>query len=62
MKLLPNKNMAKGYQKLEQMMMSLVSDSLYQKERYVWGNIFAPCELIQCFDLATLSIECLAVI
>ena len=60
MKLLPNKNMAKGYQKLEQMMMSLVSDSLYQKERYVWGNIFAPCELIQCFDLATLSIECLA--
>ena len=41
-------------------MMTLVSDSLYRKERYVWGNIFAPCELMQCFDLATLSIECLA--
>ncbi len=60
MKLIPNKNLARGYQKLEQMMMSLVSDSLYRKERYVWGNIFAPCELMQCFDLATLSIECLA--
>src|SRR5699024_12719017 len=57
---LPNKNMAKGYQKLRQMMMTLVSDSPYRKERYVWGNIFAPCELMQCFDLATLSIECLA--
>lgn len=59
-KLLPKKGMAKGYQKLEAMMMSLVSDSLAKEDSYVWGNIFAPCEIIRCFELNTLSIECLA--
>ena len=24
------------------------------------GNIFAPCEILQCFDKRTLSIECLS--
>lgn len=59
-KLLPNKNLSKGYQKLESMMMSLVADSLSREGSYVWGNIFAPCELMQCFGLNTLSIECLS--
>ncbi len=59
-KLLPKKNISKGYQKLETMMMSLVADSLSKEKSYVWSNIFAPCEIMQCFDLNTLSIECLS--
>ncbi len=59
-RLLPKKNLSKGYQKLEAMMMSLVADSLSKPDSYVWGNIFAPCEILQCFQLNTLSIECLA--
>lgn len=59
-RLLPKKNIARGYQKLEAMMMSLVADSLGKEDSYVWGNIFAPCELMQCFGLRTLSIECLS--
>ena len=59
-KLLPKKGLAKGYQKLESMMMSFVADSLAHPNSYVWGNIFSPCEIVQCFGLNTLSIECLA--
>ncbi len=59
-RLLPNQKISRGYQKLETMMMSLVADSLSHEGSYVWGNIFAPCELMQCFGLHTLSIECLS--
>ena len=59
-KLLPDKELARGYGRLEAMMMSFVADSLSRPKSYVWGNIFAPCELMQCFDLHTLSIECLS--
>lgn len=41
-KLLPNKNLSRGYQKLEEMMMSFVADSLGRPDSYVWGNIFSP--------------------
>ena len=60
MKLLPKKELSKGYQKLEAMMMSLVADSLAKQDSYIWGNIFSPCEIMHCFGLNTLSIECLA--
>ncbi len=60
MKLLPKKGISKGYQKLEAMMMSFVADALSHPESYVWGNIFSPCEIIGCFGLSTLSIECLS--
>lgn len=56
----PNRNISRGYQKLETMMMALVADSLAKKDSYVWGNIFAPSEIMQCFGLNTLSIECLS--
>ena len=56
----PNRDISRGYQKLETMMMALVADSLTRKDSYVWGNIFAPSEIMQCFDLNTLSIECLS--
>ena len=41
-------------------MMSFVADSLCRPDSYVWGNIFSPCEIMQCFGLSTLSIECLS--
>ena len=41
---LPHRGLAKGYQRLEDMMMAHVADSLSHPDRYVWGNIFAPCE------------------
>ena len=59
-KLLPKKEISKGYQKLEALMMSFVADSLCRPDSYVWGNIFSPCEIMQCFGLSTLSIECLS--
>lgn len=59
-RLLPNSGISKGYQKLESMMMGLVADSLGHEGSYVWGNIFAPEEIFQCFDRRTLSIECLS--
>lgn len=59
-KLLPKRNISKGYQKLESMMMAMVADSLGNEKSYVWSNIFAPCEIMECFGLNTLSIECLS--
>ncbi len=60
MKLLPNRRLSKGYQKLEAMMMSFVADALGDDGSYVWGNIFAPCEIMECLGLKSLSIECLS--
>ncbi len=56
----PNRKLARGYQKLEEMMMKHVADSLSRPHSYVWGNIFAPCELVNAFGLRLLSIESLA--
>lgn len=57
---LPKSGLSRGYQRLEDMMMGLVAKSLSREDRYVWGNIFAPCEIIHSMGLNTLSIECLA--
>lgn len=57
---IPKKNLSRGYQKLEGLVMSLVADSLGKEDTYVWGNIFAPCEIMECFGLKTLSVECLS--
>ncbi len=59
-RLLPKRDIAKGYQRLEAMMMSLVADALAKEGSYVWGNIFAPAEIMECFGLKTLSVECLS--
>ena len=57
--ILPNKKIAKGYQKLEDMMMRFVARSLSHEKSYIWGNIFAPCEIFNSMDLNMLSVECL---
>ena len=54
-RILPKKNLSKGYQKLETMMMALVADALKDQGSYVWGNIFAPCEIMEALGLRTLS-------
>ena len=36
-KLLPDKELARGYGRLEAMMMSFVADSLSRPKSYVWG-------------------------
>ena len=59
-KILPKREIAKGYQKLEAMMMTFVADALSNEKRYVWSNIFAPCEIMDIFEVNTLSIECLS--
>lgn len=56
----PNRNIARGYQKLEDMMMKLVAGALGHGGRYLWGNIFAPCEIIGSMGLRMLSIECMS--
>lgn len=57
---LPKKNIARGYQLLEDLMMDLVARSLRHPDSYVWCNIFAPCEIMHSFGLHSLSVECLA--
>ena len=57
--ILPNKKIAKGYQKLENMMMRFVARSLSHGKNYIWGNIFTPCEIFSSMGLNMLSIECL---
>lgn len=57
---LPNFHAARGYHKLEACTLGLVSDQLGHEKDYVWGNIFAPVEIMRCFGLGTVSVECLA--
>lgn len=59
-RLLPDRKVAKGYQRLEARMAALVSEGLGRPENCVWGNIFAPCEIMAAMGLTTLSVECLA--
>ncbi len=56
---LPDRHIAKGYQKLEDLMMKFVAGALAHDKSYLWGNIFAPCELFESMGLSMLSIECL---
>lgn len=57
---LPNFHAARGYHKLEAYTLGLVSDQLGHESNYVWGNVFAPVEIMECFGLGTVSVECLA--
>ena len=39
--------------------MKFVANALNHKKNYLWGNIFAPCEIFESMGLSMLSIECL---
>lgn len=58
--LLPEKGMPKAYAQLNQIALKSVLSALEHPERTVWTNIFAPVELMQCFDLSCISMECLS--
>ncbi len=49
-----------AYRYLNAFAMGEVLCSLRHPEQTVWANLFAPVEILQCFDVHTLSIECLS--
>ena len=56
-KLRPPKNLAKGYQKLNDLMLSFIAKALSSGSRYIWGNILAPCEVINSMGIRMISVE-----
>ena len=54
----PNKKVPKAYQKLNLIAIKSLYEALKNPTRSVWVNIFAPVEILQCFDLNPLSLEC----
>ena len=58
--LLPDKGMPKAYTRLNQLALKSVLSALEHPEKTVWTNIFAPVELLQCFGLSSISMECLS--
>ena len=57
---LADKRMPGAYQYLNTYAVGEVLAALKHPEASVWANIFAPVELLQCFGLHSLSIECLS--
>ena len=57
---LADKRLPGAYQYLNTYAVGEVLEALKHPETSVWANIFAPVELLQCFDLHSLSIECLS--
>ena len=59
-KLLPNKEMPKAFRMLTHLAMESVMKALDHPEKSCWTNIFAPVEIMQCFGLQCVSMECLS--
>lgn len=54
------KDMPKAYQKLNSLAVKSTLFSFEHPEQTAWTNIFTPVEILQCFGLNALSIECLS--
>lgn len=54
------KKLPGAYQYLNTYAVTEVLEALRHPEKSVWANIFAPVEILQCFGVHTLSIECLS--
>lgn len=52
------KDMPKAYRKLSIIALDSVRNALKNPENTAWVNIFTPVEILQCFDIQPLSIEC----
>lgn len=52
------KNMPKAYKELNLFAVDSIRKALKNPEKTAWVNIFTPVEILQCFDLQALSIEC----
>ncbi|MCD8365400.1 MAG: 2-hydroxyacyl-CoA dehydratase family protein [Clostridiales bacterium] len=59
-KYLADKNIPEAYRDLNTFAVGEVLDAMRRPQRTVWANIFSPVEILQCFDVHTLSIECLS--
>lgn len=57
-KALPEKGLPKAYQQLNSMAVKSTLNALQHPEKTIWTNIFAPVEILQCFGLQPLSMEC----
>lgn len=57
---LADKNLPEAYRYLNTYAVDYVRKALKQPDKTVWANIFSPVEILQCFGLYSLSIECLA--
>ena len=54
------KKLPGAYQYLNTYAVTEVLEALRHPEKSVWANILAPVEILQCFGVHTLSIECLS--
>ena len=57
---LATKGMPAAYQKLNTLAVKSTLFALEHPEQTAWTNIFTPVEILQCFGLNSLSIECLS--
>ncbi len=49
-----------AYRYLNAYTMGEVREAIRHPEQSVWANLFSPVEILQCFDVHTLSVECLS--
>ncbi len=57
---LSSKEVPKAYTKLSLIAINSILRALKEPENSAWINIFTPVEILQCFDINPLSIECMA--
>lgn len=57
---LADKHLPAAYRYLNTYAVDQVLQGLKHPDRTVWANIFSPVEILQCFDVYTLSVECLS--
>ena len=60
MKLFPKKEMPQALRMLNYMSLNKVYKAIRHPENSCWTNIFAPVEIMQCFGLDCVSMECLS--
>ena len=60
MKLRPKKEMPQALRMLNYMSLNKVYKAIRHPENSCWTNIFAPVEIMQCFGLDCVSMECLS--
>ncbi|BBF43402.1 benzoyl-CoA reductase subunit BadE [Lachnospiraceae bacterium KM106-2] len=56
----PDKKLSKAYKMLNHIVVKNTLKALKEPENSVWVNIFAPVEILQCFGLNPISLECLS--
>lgn len=56
----PHKGMPKAYQYLNDQGLENVAKGLDDPGKLAWTNIFAPVEILECFGLTCVSMECLS--